>query len=131
MIPGPIVNPGQTVYLDLSQYVTDENSPVLPLTYALTGGPSGASLNPTTGLFTWATPANQPLGVVTFTFQVYDSLTSASPTQGSITIDFGLPDPPSRRPCSRRWVASLPPWARRSHTTSRASLPTPTRRPCR
>ena len=93
MIPGPIVNPGQTSYLDLSQYVTDENSPTLPLTYILTGGPSGASLNPSTGLFTWATPANQPLGVVTFTFQVYDSLTSASPTQGSITFDVGSPTP--------------------------------------
>jgi ELWxxDGT repeat protein len=93
MIPGLSANPGQTLYLDLSQYVTDENSPALPLTYALTGGPAGASLNPTTGLFTWVTPANQPLGVVTFTFQVYDSLTSASPTQGSITFDVGSPTP--------------------------------------
>ncbi len=86
-IPGESAKPGQTFYLDLSQYVTDQNSPPLPLTYNLTGGPPGASIDPTTGLFTWVTPANQALGLATFTFQVYDSLTSANPVQGSFTLD--------------------------------------------
>ena len=133
-IPGQSAKPGQTFYLDLGQYVTDQNSPALPLTYALTGGPPGASISPTTGLFTWVTPANQPRGGRDLHVpglrqpHVGESDTGelhARRRHARFRAARPLPVAPDggSRPCRRR--------ARRSRSTSQASRPTPTRRPCR
>ncbi len=90
-VPTKMAAPGQTVSLDLSQFTTDPNTPPLPISFALAGGPAGAAINSTTGLFTWATPSDQPAGPVTITFQVFDALNAANPAQASFTINFPVP----------------------------------------
>jgi ELWxxDGT repeat protein len=87
-IPTQSAAVGQTLSFNLSPYATDQNTPALPLSFSLAASaPTGASLNPTTGVFQWTPPSNQASGPVTVTFEVSDSLTSSSPTQGSLTID--------------------------------------------
>ncbi len=86
-----MVASGQSVTLDLSQFTTDPNTPPLPISFALVGGPAGAAINSTTALFTWATPSDQPAGPVTITFQAFDAINAASPAQASFTINFLVP----------------------------------------
>ena len=76
-----MVASGQSVTLDLSQFTTDPNTPPLPISFALVGGPVGAAMNSTTGLFTWATPSDQPAGPVTITFQAFDAINAANPAR--------------------------------------------------
>src|SRR4029078_11199611 len=65
---------------------TDVDLPVQTLTYSLApGAPSGASINPTTGVFTWTPaegPGNSPYSV---TIQVSDGAVVTSETIG-ITV---------------------------------------------
>ena len=66
---------GQTLQLNVSQYASDPNTPALPLTYSLgSGAPSGASIDPTTGVFTW-TPTPSQTGWNWFTVTVSDGQT--------------------------------------------------------
>lgn len=86
-IPTTTAGSGHTASVDLNSYVTDENTPILPVTYTLVSGPSGLTITPSSGEVTWQVPQDQPAGDVSVTFDVSDSLTSATPTQGSFTID--------------------------------------------
>jgi ELWxxDGT repeat protein len=98
-IPAQAVAAGQPITFNLTPYATDANTPALPLAFSLvTTTLTGATLNPTTGVFQWTPPSNQAAGPVTVTFDVSDSLTSASPTQGTFTIDVSAPaQPPTIR----------------------------------
>jgi ELWxxDGT repeat protein len=87
-IPTQYVNLGQTLTLNLSNYVYDFSNP--PLTYSLaTGAPSGASINPTTGVVTFTPVSGQALGSLTLGFVATDAGTPALTTTGSITVDVG------------------------------------------
>ncbi len=81
---------GATASLDLSKSVTDENSPAQPLAFTLVSGPTGAAISGA-GAFTWTIPSGQAAGPVTITFDVSDSLTSATPTQGTFTVNVTAP----------------------------------------
>ncbi len=59
-IPAQDVTVGESLQLDISDYAYDSNNPGLPLTYTLgTGAPSGATIDPTTGVLSWTTTADQ------------------------------------------------------------------------
>jgi regulation of enolase protein 1 (concanavalin A-like superfamily) len=63
---------------------TDADQPAQPLTFALDpGAPADASLDPATGVFTWAVPASQTEGTVTLTLRVTDD--AASPLSATTT----------------------------------------------
>ena len=83
-IPAQNLTIGATFQFNVNTYASDPNNPTLPLTYSLVSGafPSGATIDPTTGLLTWAT-AGQQTGPYSFTVQVADDSSPA--------VD-GLPD---------------------------------------
>jgi len=57
------------------------------LTYSLgLDAPSGASIDPTTGLFAWAVPVMYPLGVMTFTVQVTDAALPPLTASQAVTV---------------------------------------------
>ena len=94
-ILSPIIGPISTSYVAAGQSVTDylsaeasdPNTPALPLTYSLTGTlPTGASIDPTTGLFTWATPTDQPAGPVSFTLEVSDDSSPPGTASATFTV---------------------------------------------
>ena len=91
-IPGQGVDIGNTLTFDVRQYVFDPNSPPFPLTYSLIGTvPSGAGINPTTGLFTWKPSSNQSLGDVTIDVQVSDNESPPRTGSGSFIVEVGAP----------------------------------------
>ncbi|URN95130.1 MAG: putative Ig domain-containing protein [Candidatus Pristimantibacillus lignocellulolyticus] len=53
---------------------TDTDLPANTLTYSLVNAPAGASINPTTGVFTWTPTEAQGPGSYPFTFRVSDGL---------------------------------------------------------
>lgn len=79
-----LVDPGdQTVdeqtTLSFTAAATDADFPANALTYSLTGAPSGASINPTSGVFSWTPTEAQAPGIYTFDIVVTDN--------GSPTLD--------------------------------------------
>ena len=76
LLPSQEVDIGSTLQFNVATYASDPNSPPLPLTYSLgTGAPTGASINPTTGLLTWTPSSNQATGPITIPVTVSDYLT--------------------------------------------------------
>ncbi|MBI2947185.1 MAG: immunoglobulin domain-containing protein [Verrucomicrobia bacterium] len=66
------VRGGQTLSFTVS--ASDPDVPAQTLTFSLPfGGPSGASINPTTGTFSWTPPAGLPDSTESVTVQVTDS----------------------------------------------------------
>ena len=58
------------------------------MTYSLTGTvPSGASVNPTTGLFTWTPGTTQPTGPTLFTLMVADNESSSVSESFSVNVE--------------------------------------------
>ncbi|MGP0064204.1 MAG: putative Ig domain-containing protein [Isosphaeraceae bacterium] len=89
-IPGQGVDIGNTLTLDVSTYAHDSNYPPFPLNYSLTGTvPPGASIDPTTGLFSWTPSSNQPTGIVTIDVQVTDNHTT--PVTATFVVEVGAP----------------------------------------
>lgn len=71
---------------------TDADLPANILTYGLVGAPAGATIDPTSGVFTW-TPGPADAGSKTFTVTVTDSGTPALSHQRSVTVTVtGRPD---------------------------------------
>jgi hypothetical protein len=68
-VPNQAVDEGQT--LSFTAVATDPDLPANTLTFSLIGAPSGASINPTTGAFSW-TPTFTQAGVYTFQVRVVD-----------------------------------------------------------
>src|SRR5262249_37072572 len=89
-IPSTSVTVGQTLYYSISSYASDPNIPPLPLTYSLgSDAPQGASIDPTTGLITWAVPSNQATTGYTFTVNVSDN--QSPPNTGSGMVPVSVP----------------------------------------
>ena len=73
-VPPLEVDLGLTLTFDFGNYASDPNVPPLPLTFSLgTDSPSGASINPTTGVFTWTPGLEQSTGPVDLTVVVSDN----------------------------------------------------------
>ena len=91
-IPTQSVNVGQSLQLNVSNFASDPNSPPLPLSYSLgAGAPTGASINPTTGVLSWTVGANQQIGTYPITIQVSDN---GSPQRtASETFNITVVDP--------------------------------------
>ncbi len=69
--------------LTFTASATDGDLPANTLTYSLTGAPAGASINPSTGVFTWTPGYDQ--GPATFTFSVVVSDGTATDSE-TITV---------------------------------------------
>jgi len=69
--------------LTVTAEATDADIPANTLTYSLVGAPSGASINATTGVFTWTPTEAQGPGSYTFTVRVSDG---ALTDQETITV---------------------------------------------
>jgi uncharacterized repeat protein (TIGR01451 family) len=65
--------------------VSDADAPPQSLTYRLSGAPTGATINPTTGFFSW-TPTAQQVGLHTFTITVSDNGSPSLSASQSFTI---------------------------------------------
>ncbi|MGP0063460.1 MAG: cadherin repeat domain-containing protein, partial [Isosphaeraceae bacterium] len=91
-IPTQSVLVGQALQLDVSRFASETNSPTLSLTYSLgSGAPSGARINPTTGVLTWPLGTNQQIGSYPITVQVSDN---GSPQQSAAaTFHVNVVDP--------------------------------------
>jgi ELWxxDGT repeat protein len=86
------VNMGQTFKVNLGQYVTDPNSPPLPLTYSLGSNvPTGTSLNPTTGALTWIPPSGEAAGPYSIPFTASDNSSPPNTVSGTLTVDILQP----------------------------------------
>jgi hypothetical protein len=65
---------------------TDPDLPAQTLTFSLTGAPTGAAIDPTTGVFTWTPTEEQGYGVYTFTVQVCDNFDPPGCASQEVTI---------------------------------------------
>jgi len=88
-IPDSTGSPGQTIALTaLAQDPAEGQT----LTYSLAPGyPSGASINPATGSFTWTIPATEPLGAYPVTINVTDDASPPLTASTSFTIHVTAP----------------------------------------
>ncbi len=66
---------------------SDTDDPANTLTFSLIGAPSGASINPATGAFTWTPTEAQGPNSYTFTVRVTDDGVAPLHTDQSVTID--------------------------------------------
>lgn len=76
----------ETVILTFTAIATDSDIPAQTLTYGLFNAPSGATINPNTGLFTWTPSVVQGPGVYTFTVVVSDTDNLTATEQVIITV---------------------------------------------
>ena len=73
--------------LTFKAVATDADLPVQVLTYSLgTGAPPGASINPTTGIFTWTPTEAQGPGVYPITIRVTDNGPPPLSSSGTFTV---------------------------------------------
>ena len=93
-IPQQNVGVGHTFTLDVSQFASDPNYPPFPLTYSLGSGASGAVINPSTGVLTWATAANQATGLNSFTVIVSDPSNPALTATQTFNVSVNTVYPP-------------------------------------
>ena len=95
-IPTQEITAGQTLTLAVSPYAYEPNSPALPVTYSLgAGAPAGASIDPSTGVFTWATAAGQATGPSSFSVIVSDNSVPALTATETLTVGVDPVNPPS------------------------------------
>jgi len=87
-IPSQTVTKG--VLLTFTASATDADLPANTLTYSLIGAPTGASINSSTGVFTWTPTETQGPGTFNFTVSVSDgNLTHDQPVAVTVTDDSG------------------------------------------
>src|SRR5262249_24404808 len=73
-LPPLSVTAGQPLSYNLASYASAPTTPPLPLTFSLgSGAPTGASIDPSTGVLTWAVSPTQASGPVSFTVIVSDN----------------------------------------------------------
>jgi hypothetical protein len=80
----PTVNEGVTLSFTIS--ASDPDVPANTLTYSLVSPPSGASINPTTGLFTWTPSEAQGPSTNAISVRVTDSGASPLTDTKSFTV---------------------------------------------
>ena len=86
-IPVETATIGKTFTVDFSQYATDTNTPALSLSYNLgAGAPSGASIDPSSGILTWPVPSGQAIGSYPFTVDVTDNGSPKNTTIAGFTV---------------------------------------------
>ncbi len=76
-IPNQPVGVGQTFTLPVSGSAPDND----PFTWSLASGPQGATIDPSSGVLTWAVPANESTGPYSVTVVLTDSITGLSADQ--------------------------------------------------
>jgi hypothetical protein len=81
--------------LSFTANASDADLPTNGLTFSLSGAPNGASIDATTGLFTW-TPSEGP-GIYNITVQVTDNGSPNLSDAETITVTVGAP-PPNHAP---------------------------------
>ncbi|MHB1557885.1 MAG: ELWxxDGT repeat protein, partial [Isosphaeraceae bacterium] len=96
-ISSQFITQGYTFQLDVAHYAHDDNYPAFPLTYSLTSAPTGATIDPSTGLITWATAANQPTTSYSFTVQAADNSSPPLTASQTFTVSVQKLQPPSFR----------------------------------
>jgi hypothetical protein len=79
----PTLTTDELVAVGFDADATDGDTPAQTLNFSLVGGPSGATIDPTTGVFAWTPSEAQGPGSYPFQVQVSDGVTA---TQASITI---------------------------------------------
>ena len=90
VIPNQTVNEG--ILLTFTASATDADLPANTLTYSLVGAPSGATIDASTGVFTWTPTEAQAPGTFNFSVSVSDGiLTHDQPV--SVTVVSPLPSP--------------------------------------
>lgn len=100
----------QVTIPELSSYsfdanATDSTVPAQTLSFSLTNAPTGANINPTTGVFTWTPSETQGPGTYTFTVVVSDGSLSDSQSV-NIKVTEEVPDkiitsPQSKADCKK------------------------------
>jgi VCBS repeat-containing protein len=90
-IPAQTVEQGRTLTVAV-QAIDPDDSNLSPessvLTYSLgTGAPAGASIDPTTGVFTWIVPRTQTVGFYQITVNVTDAGTPALSATRTFTVE--------------------------------------------
>ena len=81
------VGGGHTFSFDVSQYATDPNYPAFPLTYSLGSAPTGATINASTGVVTWATTASEDGNSYSFTIMASDNSTPALTDSQTFSVE--------------------------------------------
>lgn len=71
--------------LTFTATATDTDTPVQTLTFSLVGAPAGATIDPSTGAFSW-TPSDGPAQTATFTVRVTDNGTPAMSAEEEVTV---------------------------------------------
>jgi hypothetical protein len=80
----------ESTLLTFTASATDADLPANTLTYSLIGAPAGASITPSTGVFTWTPAESQGPATFNFTVRVSDgNLTHDQPVTVSVTDDGG------------------------------------------
>ena len=72
--------------LTVAAAATDADLPAQTLTYSLVAAPAGATLNPTTGVFTWTPSEGDGPGTFPVTIRVTDSAKATDETGFTITV---------------------------------------------
>jgi hypothetical protein len=72
--------------LSFTATATDADVPAQVFTYSLVGAPDGATIDPTTGVFTWTPTEEQGPGTFTFTVRVTDNGAPNLSDEESITV---------------------------------------------
>ena len=72
--------------LTVAAAATDADLPAQLLTYSLVAAPAGASINPTTGVFTWTPSESDGPGTFPVTIRVTDSATATADASFTITV---------------------------------------------
>ena len=106
-VPAQHAVAGQQLQLNFSQYVSNPSQ--LTLTYAVNSSffsPTGTSIDPTTGLFTW-TPASNQLGDYQISITVSNSQTVS--VVGSFAVDVTQYALPVLQPITARRGSSASP----------------------
>jgi uncharacterized delta-60 repeat protein len=83
--------------LTFTASATDVDLPANTLTYSLVGAPSGAAIDPTTGVFSWTPTEAQGPDSYTFTVKVTDNGTPALSDEEQITVTVNEPPAPTTR----------------------------------
>ena len=83
-IENQIVN--ELTEMEFTASATDDDLPEQTLTYSLIGAPEGATINESTGVFTWTPTEQQGSGVYTFTIKVCDNWTQSLCDEEEITV---------------------------------------------